>query len=175
MHNRRLRFGLATGGHNITYINLCDAINVATAATTAYQLFDFVRVVGVEMWTIAAVGLNATLTLNFSGQTPGLVGDSDQYTDTSMGIEPAHIRARPSPKCTASTWQPGSNSGTAFSVKSDTAGIIDVILQYRVNEAYLPATVANAPAGLSAGNIYYRSLDGVALGTFTPLGVVNVD
>lgn len=175
IHRRRLRFTLPAAGYSITYQNICDSINVATATTTAYQLFDFVKVEKVEMWAETSLGTTANMSLNFLGQSPGSVGDQDAWADSSMGIQPAYISARPSPKATASTWQAGSNSGTAFSVNSNVIGIIDVVVSFKVNEQYLAATVQHAPSGLSAGNIYYRSLDGAALGAFTPQGVNNVD
>ncbi len=175
IHRRRLRFVMPAVGVNITFQNICDTINVATAATTAYQLFDFVRVIRVEIWCEGAIGTNATVTLNFSGQTAGITGDQDQWTDTQMGIQPAHVVARPSRRCTASMWQPGSSANNAFGVTATVAGIIDVELEFKISEAYIPQTVQNAPSGLSAGNIYYRSLNGVANGAFIPQGVVNVD
>ncbi len=167
---------MPAAGINVSFQNLCDSINVATASTTAYQLFDFVRILRVSAWAEGAIGTNATITLNFSGQTVGSTGDQDQWTDTQMGIQPAYVSAKPSVRATASSWQAGNtNSGNAFGISASVSGIIDVECEFKISEAYVPATVQNAPSGVSAGQVYYRSLNGAANGTWTPVGVVNVD
>jgi hypothetical protein len=127
----RLRFSqLAAGTTNITFQNLLDAIAVCTSTTTAADLFEAVRVNSVELWALAAIGTPATVTLSFDGTTAGAQGDQKTHTDTSMGIEPAHVKAKPDPLTQAGQFQ-ASQASVAFILTVPAGTVIDVSLTLR--------------------------------------------
>lgn len=162
LHNTRLRFivGSAVNQTSITYQNLLDLILVGTSATTVSDLFQQARVRSVEMWAVPAIGSATTVQCEFAGQTAGLVGDAKIHTDTSMGVQPAHLRAKPMPRSGTALFQ-SSSATPAFTLTCPTGTVVDVSLTFRG----LPnlATVAqNASVATAPGAWYYRGLDGLA-------------
>jgi len=172
----RLRFqALAATGQAITFQNLLDTILVAIGATTAADLFEGVRVNSVEMWAIAALGTPATLVLVYDGTTVGAMGDQKTHTDTSMGIEPAHVKAGPDRLTQAGQFQP-SSANTAFRIDVPAGTVIDVSLTLRQPVLGQVVSSQNGLVGATAGTVYYRGLDGktTALTNFPVLGADSV-
>jgi hypothetical protein len=172
----RMRFSATAAGEaNITFQNLLDTILVATAATTGVDVFEQVRVNSVEIWAIAALGTPATVILEFNGSTVGAQGDKKVHTDTSMGVEPAHVKARPDPLTQGGQFQ-ASNANSCFLLDTPAGAIIDVSLTLR--QPVIGAAVAsqNVLVGATAGVIYYRGLDGktVALTNYPVVGAISV-
>jgi len=166
-HRQRMRFTATTaqtnGSNPITFRNLLDTINFATSAVAAYALFDQVRVNMVEIWAAPVQGnAPAQVAVEFSGQTTGQAGDGRVYSDTSMGIEPAHVRCAPSRMSLAALWQ-ATSANTAFQLTCPVAAVIDVDLSYRTVQSDVPALVQVVPAGATTGQLYYRGLDGAAI------------
>lgn len=172
----RLRFTALTAAEiNITFQNLLDTVLVATGAASAADLFEAVRVNSVELWAIAALGTQATVILAYAGTTVGAAGDQKTHTDTSMGVEPAHVRAQPDPLTQAGQFQ-ASGAATAFLLDVPAGTVIDVSLTLR--QPVLGQVVAsqNVLVGATAGAVYYRGLDGktTALTNFPILGAASV-
>jgi hypothetical protein len=172
----RLRFAAtAAAAANVTFQNLLDTILVATGATSAADLFEAVRVNSVEMWAIAALGTPATVILVFDGITVGAFGDQKTHTDTSMGIEPAHVRARPDPLTQAGQFQ-GSSANVAFIVDVPAGTVIDVSMTLRQPVNGTVVVSQNVLVGATAGQVLYRGLDGktAALTNFPVQGAIAV-
>jgi hypothetical protein len=173
----RIRF-LASGAFssNITFQNLLDIFNVAATAVTAFDLFTLVKVKRVEIWANALANASATVTLIYSGTGAQGVGDQRIHTDSSMGIEPAHIVAVPDPMTVAAFYQL-SSSDTAFFLNVPAGAVVDVSLSFRNPVVGSGNAVQNAPVAATVGALYYRGLDGQALAgsKFTPTGVIAVD
>jgi hypothetical protein len=169
----RLRFvSNAAFAGTITFQNLLDLILVGVSATTLVDLFYAVRINSVELWSLPAVGGASTVVLIYSGATVGASGDQKTHTDTSMGIEPAHVRAAPDRLTQAGQFQP-SSADAAFTMQVPTGTVIDVSLTLRNpidGAAVVPAQ--NAGVGITTGVLYYRGLDGKATAT-TSLPVVG--
>jgi hypothetical protein len=173
-HSCRLRYLLKTSGvaaKQISFQNLLDTLIVATGTTTASDLFQAVKVRGVEIWCPSnvgngtATGVAAAVSLEFNGTTAGAIGDQDYHTDTSMGIQPAHIKARPSARSQAAQWQLY-NAGPAMKLTLPQGSVIDVELSFRSN--FAPdqnSGTQNALVGATPGVQYIRGLDGAAVGT----------
>jgi len=159
-HQKRLRFtATAAAGLTITYQNLLDLVLVATTATVGFDLFDLVKVKQVEIWSQAALGTPSSISVVFTTST----GDKSIHTDTSLGVKPAYVKARPSEKSLASFWQ-ASAAGNCFTLVCPAGSIIDVTLHLKV--ASIAAVAAqNALVAATAGDIYYRGLDGLAAAT----------
>jgi len=155
----------------ITFQNLLDLVLVGNAATTLSDLFEAVRIESVELWTLPVIGGAATVILVYSGATVGASGDQKTHTDTSMGIEPAHVKARPDRRTQAAQFQP-SSADVAFSLLIPNGTVVDVSLTFRNPIAGGNIAAQNAGVAVVAGTIYYRGLDGKALAA-TALPVVG--
>jgi len=164
-HSVTLRFvSNAAVNHAITFQNLLDTMIVAATATSAFDVFQAVKVRRVRMWSMPAIGGASSVSVEFSGITAGVIGDQQIHTDTSMGVQPAHVDARPNARSLAADFQL-SSSAVAFSLRAPAAGtVIDVELSFRGQFAAAVATQNNA-AGATAGAFYLRGLDGLATAT----------
>jgi len=168
VHSATLRYraGVATSANaTFTFQNLLDSYPVATTAIAGVQLFQVVRIRRVRLWAIPAVGSSFAASVEFTGVTAGNVGDQRIHTDTSMGVQPAHIDCRPSARSLASAFQL-SSSASAFQVTAVGTGavVLDVEVSFRQQFAGTPVSLANALAGATAGATYLRGLDGLATG-----------
>jgi hypothetical protein len=163
VHSTRLRFvvNAALLELAITYQNLLDLILFVTGATAPYDLFTSVKVRSVEMWAAPLLGSAVTTTVRFVGETAGSIGSLRTVTDTSMGIEPAHVKARPGAQTLASMFQISSGA-VAFDLTCPSGTVVDVELSYK----NLPGTALaaqNVSAGATVGIVAYRGLDGLAI------------
>jgi hypothetical protein len=142
---------------------------VATTAIAGVQLFQAVRIRKVEMWAIPAQGgLPTSVSVEFSGVTAGIVGDQLIHTDTSMGVQPAHVSAVPSARSLASDYQVAS-SATAFQLTVTNAAsvVVDVHFTFRGQLGVAPGAVSQALVGATVGAQYLRGLDGLAIASTT--------
>jgi hypothetical protein len=156
----RMRFqAIAAATTTFTYQNLLDTVVVATGATTGADLFEAVRVNSVEIWAIAALGTPVTASIAFSGTVVGAQGDQKLHTDTSMGVEPAHVRARPDPLTQAGQFQ-ASSADTAFELIVPPGAVIDLSLTLRQPILGQVVATQNALVAATAGTVYYRGMDG---------------
>jgi len=158
----------------ITFQNLLDTILMVLTSTTAADVFYAVKIRKVEMWAAPVQGSPSSLSLQFAGAAAGFVGDQKFHTDTAMGIEPAHVSAKPSGKSLASEYQI-SSANVAMVIVVPSGTVIDVHLSYVGNfgEAIAAqnAVVAGSPGALST-----RGLDGktVALTALPNVGISSV-
>lgn len=162
--NTRMRF-VATSAValGVSFQNLLDTYLVGTAATTLADVFQTVRVVSVEAWAVPALGTSTTIAVEFAGTTAGAIGDQDIHSDTSMGIQPAHVLARPMRTSLAADFQL-SSAAVAFTLRGPTAMVVDVTLDF-VGQFGVAVAAQNNGVALTAGAFYLRGLDGVALAT----------
>jgi hypothetical protein len=170
-----------TGGSastTITFTNLLDSWCVASSATAAYQLFDFVKVRRVTIravsnpalaGNIAFLGAAATVGIEFPSLVVGTQAGGVQASQTEMGTaQIACCSLRPGRLTAAGMWQ-ASTSNVAFVLRAvDWNGgvivgaVIDVELSFKNSADVNPAAVASAPAGATTGNVYFRGIDGAA-------------
>jgi len=162
-HNTRLRFtsNAAITGSVITFQNLLDTILVATTAIAVYDLFATVKVRAVEVWSVPALGTASTVSVLFDGATAGSIGDQKLHTDTSMGIEPAHVRAVPQKMSLAANYQI-SAAAAAFFLTCPSGSVVDVELSF-IGAYDVPKLAQNASVGASIGATLLRGLDGLAI------------
>lgn len=167
-HNVALRFvaNAAVANTTVTFGNLLDCVLMAITAILPNDVFQLVKVRRVRMWSVPVVGGATTLSVSFAGTTaPGAIGDADLHTDTSMGIEPAHVDARPKRLSQAAQFQAAPGGNTAFVLSGITSGtVIDLELSYKQIFAAQGGTpvAGNASVGATPGLIYTRGLDGLA-------------
>jgi len=156
-----LRFTATAAAYTtITYQNILDTILVATSTTTGSDVFQAVKVRRVEIWGMPAIGSAGTVSVEFSGAVAGSQGDQQIHTDTSMGVQPAHVAAKPSRQSLASMYQT-SSSAAAFNVRVLAGSVVDVHVTFRGHFAS-NISAQNALALATAGAFYLRGLDGLS-------------
>jgi hypothetical protein len=167
-HGTRLRYTVTTAFNNaITWQNLLDTFLFASSSTVGIDAFTSVKIRAIEAWSLPALGSTSTVNITFFGTTAGLTADLRLHTDTSMGLEPAHVLAKPSRQSLASDYQV-SSSNTAFYLTAPVGTVIDVALSFQ--QSFIDTVNAqNALVGASGGSWYIRGLDGkpVATSSFT--------
>jgi len=174
---RFLTTGNWPGSYTVTYANLLDAWFVAGTATTAYQLFDFVKVRRVVIRAMAgpygaasAIMPTANVGVEFPGLVGGQFGSGKQRLGTGVGIDtPAYVALSPDRMSQAAQYQPSTNNA-AFIVRAVDGlrtpvygAIIDVEVSYKNSGDIAPAAVTTARAGLTSGQLYFGGLDGLAI------------
>jgi hypothetical protein len=161
---RRFRFvANANFDGAISYTNLLDMFLFAATATQGYEIFEVVRIVEVEVWHCPMSSSVSSVLVEFDGENAGFVGDSRIYQDSSMGTQPAHVRARPAKNSAASMFQPQSAT-TAFRLTVPSGGVVDVLVELR-SEFNRGVAVGSALVGATAGASYLRGLDGQPIAT----------
>lgn len=159
-----LRFtATAAANATITYQNLLDTLLVATTATAGSDVFQVVKIRSVEVWGMPAIGTAGTVAVEYAGAVAGSQGDQMIHIDTSMGVQPAHVLAKPSRFSLASTYQP-STVAAAFVVRVIAGSVVDVNVTFR-GQFTTNVTAQNALVGATAGAFYLRGLDGLATAT----------
>jgi hypothetical protein len=171
--HQRLRFTCQTTpsvNQAITNLSLLGAIYVASDAVTGWKLFSAVRLRKVEVWAAPVQGgAPAAVRVQFDeAGTAEPSGSTKVHSDTSMGIEPAHVVCSPDPKSACAFWQ-GSSGATMFLLTCPVGAVIDLVVDYKRDQTVAPLQVNNALVGATVGQLYYRGLDGLALaGTTLP-------
>jgi len=168
-HGVRLRFLTnAAVAQTISYQNLLDTILMSVTALSQVDVFHAVKIRKIEVWSMPAIGAASTVEVQLSGSTAGSQGSYRIVTDTSMGVQPAHVKVSPGRMTLASMYQP-SSAATAFSIIAPTGSVVDVELSFK-NDPGLSVAAQNASVGATIGSIGYRGLDGLAVATtkFTP-------
>lgn len=165
----------AAASANITFQNILDTVLVATGATAGSDLFEAVRINSIEAWAASVTGAPTTVEVVFSGATVGAAGDQKLHTDTSMGIEPAHVKARPDPLTQAGQFQP-SSADIAMQLDVPSGTVIDLSLTFRQPVLGTAVSSQNVLVAATAGVVYYRGLDGKATATtvFPVVGTLSV-
>jgi hypothetical protein len=177
-HSKVLRFRTTSAQFiAVTYQNLLDTILMTTSATAPFDLFSQVRVRSVRVWAIAAQGVTNSASVIFDGGTAGSTGDRKVHTDTSMGVEPAYVNARPAPKSLASMFQVSSDA-IAFQLDVPTQAVVDVALDFRSDvQGNNPVAAQNVSVLSTVGVIAQRGLDGLAVASsqfVSPAGVYTI-
>jgi len=163
-HSVKLRFTSAAAFQQtvITYQNLLDTLLFAVAPTSGANLFQQVRIRAVEMWALSVVGTATTVQCEFASGVAGEVGDAAVHADTSMGIQPAHVRARPAPRSGTALFQK-SSANQAFTITGPSGTVVDVELSFKGLPAPLVTFCQNALVAATGGAWYFRGLDGLAV------------
>lgn len=167
-HRFRFVSNANESGLGIRFEDLLDMVNMMTvSSSSAYDIFQSVKVHSVEMWATPTTLGSApvTVTCQFSGSNAaGQYGQFRTFTSTSMGIEPAYIKAVPPRNTFTSMWQ-NSNSNIAFKLWHPTNTIVDVVVSLKSQTSGAGVECTNSPGAGNVGQVYYRGLDGQAAGS----------
>jgi len=168
-HKFRFQSGTNAGTTAITRAQLLNLIQVATSAVTTVRPFQAVRLKKIEMWTNPGVlgSPPTTVSVEWIGEN----SPSTVHSDTSMGVQAAHVLSRP-PASSSNRWwslsgQQETDNLMVLIFPADT--IVDVSVQVRMVEQENP-TAGDVPVGASLGKLYGNYLDGLASGLLAPIG-----
>jgi hypothetical protein len=164
----RLRYQVASNAAaaGITGSNLLNGYVQANTSTFASQTYNAYKLRAVEIWCPSNVSSGnstpTTVAVQFTS-TAGVVGSSGQnFSDTSVGIEPAHIFARPAKGSIASLWQQVANN-VIFSISAPAGSIIDIHIDYKNILGLAGAGMTSS--AMTPGATYFGSLDQIAKST----------
>jgi hypothetical protein len=159
-HNVRLRFvANAAVNVNVSWQNILDTIVTASTALSLQDVFHIVRIRRIQVWSIPAQGTTNTVSVAFTGLTTAWAGDAAVHTDTSMGVEPAYVSARPARRSVAADFQLSATS-SAFTLICPVGSVIDLEATFR-NVPGKTVTALNASVGAIIGAMSFRGLDGL--------------
>ncbi len=161
------------GVASVTFQNLLDAWFIAGTATTAYQLFDFVKIrrvtvrASIQPVTGGFQGFCANVGIEFPGLNSGQTGSGKQRQNSSLSPNvPACVSLTPGKDTLAGKYQQSVGSAAFFVRATDVTdtriigAIIDVEVSYKNSGDVNPAALAVARAGLVPGSIYFGGMDG---------------
>ncbi len=188
---KRIRFVAGAnnpGGVSITSTDLLDLYCMAATTTSAYQIFNAVRVVGVEVWAPNALDtagpspLINTAFIEFPAMvaSTGLGGKSVRIVDTSASLdEAAHVRANPPEESYAGMWAFNTaiaGTNVLFNIGGPSSGyIVDVTIELTIRDSSLsPQTVTGAVAGATVGQVYVRALNSTSGNSLIPVSVNTI-
>jgi hypothetical protein len=159
----------SSANQNVSFQNLLDTFLVASSATAVWDVFQAVRIRAVEVWAIPVLGNASTVEVQFLGNVAGQYGKPQVFSDTSMGVQPAHVRAVPNRKSSLALWQQ-SSADVAFNLMCPSGSVVDLELAF-IGRYGVPLAAANVSVATSAGAFYVRGFDGLAAAStkFTPV------
>ncbi len=167
VQQRVFRFRAAADGtyaiNAVCLLRLLFTAAIPAAVNTGYALIQSFRVRRVSLWCVDSDGTTATAFTQASlvwGSGNSSFGKNTELTDFGTNARPAHVSAAP-PEGTAPGFWTNSvsiSAATTFSVTVATGSIIDVELEYILNEGAAPSSwvLNNAP---TTGAVYIASLD----------------
>jgi len=154
----------------ITRASLLNQVVYATSTTATARIMEAVRLKKVEIWTnpVALGAAPTTCAIEWLGEN----SPSVFISDTSMGVLPAHISAKPPPSSSNRWWSMSGQLETddLFALTFPANTIIDVTVEARLVEQEAP-TAGPVPTGAIFGQIYGCTLDGNGVtGVLLPVG-----
>jgi hypothetical protein len=168
-HKFRFTNGANAGTYAISRKNVLNLLLTATSAVTTVRTFSAARLKYVEVWsnpTALGTAPPAVAIEWFGENSPSTV-----ISDTSMGVRPAHVRAKPPPNSSNKWWSMSgfSETDTLFELSLSANCVIDVVMDVRLVEMESPVA-GDIPAGAGLGQVYGDYLDGIASGSLAPVG-----
>jgi hypothetical protein len=165
----------ATSSTTVTFANLLDAWLIAGTSTTAYQLFDFVKIRRVTVRAISSrdndistgPAGSASVGVEFPGLVAGSNAGGNQASNSNMGTTfPAYVSLKPAKMSASAFFQPSSNA-VAFVVRASNqdgtpvlGAVVDVELSFKNSADVSPAAISSPIAAATSGQLYYGGIDG---------------
>lgn len=167
----------------ITFNNVLNAAGIlASAANTAYPFHGFFRILRIQMWTCVnsqtSFNQNPSVGIKWFNTVSGNFGDTNEMrlATTISSATPAYYNAAP-PKGSLSSWSQGPSSTQIFTIftANTTSVIMDIHLDLKIN-ANDNGSVQSVTTGntMTAGNVYFPALDGIAGNLWQRVGLPNI-
>ena len=161
----KLKFNCGTATTStVTWANILDTVVFAATATSVYDLFYAARLHCVEVWLppqVAGVATSAQMSLAFDSPTQG----DQRLWVCYAGPTGGYMKCKPSNhSLNGLTWQNSSSVG-GFTVNNCPIGaLIQLSITFRTRMGSGSAqAAAQAASGATAGTVYFRGLDGLAI------------
>jgi hypothetical protein len=148
------------------------AYHSALPSNGFYRMIDAFRIDSVELFASPAMGTSNTVALDWAGTN---TGRSTRVSDTSLGINPAHIRTTPPEGSAASWWQNTSGSTVLFKITIPSGGVLDLTLDLVLVDT--GGQFITVTSTVTDGNFVIKPLDTVNnsyQGHLVPVGYSNV-
>lgn len=163
-----------SGSQTITWTNLLDSWFVAGSATTAWQLFDFVKIRKIVLRGMGSadpaypLAPMCTIGVEFPGLVGGQFGGGKQKVENGMGYDTcALLQIKPDLMSQSAQYQP-STTNPAFVFRAVdgrkqplVGAVLDVHVTFRNSADIAPAAVTTARAGMTGGQVYFGGIDGL--------------
>jgi hypothetical protein len=173
-HVFRFSNGSNSGTYSIKWAQIFNLLQVATSTTATTRVIASAKLKRICMWANPpALGSPPTvLSLEWAQSQHN---EAIQISDTSMGVRPARVDARP-PVNSAASWAGLSNSDdntalVSLILPADTIIDVHLSLKFVDDEA---AVAGETISGGTSGTMYYGYLDGLSSGKLAPVGSVNL-
>jgi len=172
-----MRFN-ATGNSTSATISTLDLFNllvVLLGAGTGYPIIAALRLRRVRIFAIQqSIGTSAYASIEFSiSNSPGNVGVKPTvYSDTSLSAAyPAYVDQKPPPHSACSMWQfrpaSASTGGTAIILNYTSKAVIDIVMDYVLQNGETPPTPVTTAVGVS-GQLALNALDNTTNNDLVP-------
>lgn len=177
---KRLRFAAGSSGTiTITRANLLDLMVLASGTTTAYRLFDAVKLNGIQIWgpVDTAEGAYETVSVQWLSTYAPAIVESASGIGTAFG---PRLSTRPPAKSLAGFWSlTGISESDVLCVISGANSIIDLLLEFRIQNNLFAETAPASVTVTSAtvGTVYCTYLDFVQNGsssTVVPVSYLSI-
>ncbi len=172
---RKFRFesSAALTSSPVTINDLFDLVCMAATTTSAYGVYNSVRLRSVEIWGPMASDLKpVTVSVEFLSLNLGT--PRTLFSDTSMGSSIcAHVRAKPPVKGASAMWL--LKGGTSiFNLTLPANSIVEVALDLVLQDGSGAQAVSAAVAGATVGVLYVRSLNAINGNNLVPLSFPTI-
>jgi len=167
----------------ITFNNILNASGIlASAANTGYPIHGFFRILRVQMWTCVnaqtSFNQNPSVGIKWFNTVSGNFGDTNEMrlASTISSAIPAYLNTVP-PIYDLSSWSQGPSSTQIFTIytANTTSVILDLHLDLKIdvndNGSVQSVTTGNT---MTAGNMYFPALDGIAGNLWQRVGLPNI-
>ncbi len=178
--NMRLRFSsTGTLAISISTLDILDTIVIGNGnGVVGFQLFDNFRLRKVRIYSVGAttdLAKLATMSLQWAG-TGSTTGDAMIHSASALGSVPGELVCVPPEGSPASLWHgPGTDENMFTLNLPDQFSAIDLEVEFCVNQTSTPQACTSALVVGTAGQIYYRGLDGLPIAStlLRPVGVIT--
>ncbi len=154
-------------------IGVCGVMNI-TSLTAHRAIAYAVRVKWVKVWAPAiSTGsyISGSCSVEWLGENyhPSI----DKSDSTNSLSDPAYVHTSPPKGSDSGNWFSNDTTATLFNLSCTAGAVVDVCLEYVLNDSTLVLTVTSGSNG-TVGQIYYRYLDASTSASLVPVGLRTI-
>ena len=169
-HRFRFQSGAASVVTSVNYADLCNFLQVGTAAHTLQGIISTMRVHSVTLWPALSTSSTDTVALEWSAAGEFFKDELKNRTLPEGQTQTGALVFKPPKNTVCSFWSYSSNN-VLFYITAPTGSVCDVDMSFTLAGAFAPPTAVTTVGSVTVGNFYYGYLDGVSTHIWAP--VVN--
>jgi len=165
--------GSVAAPFTVTNKMIFDAcLAIATAATTATQAFQTMKIHKVSAWAPATGTTLAVVSVEFPSVNSGISGPSKRKLDIALGADQVAYVAKKPPKDSSQAFWQVTNSNGFVQFVLPAGSLVEIDFSAEFNDSSTTVAVTPALVGATVACTYQLGLDGVAASTtkFPPVG-----